>query len=367
MKKIVSKLKLPSVSLKGIRPGAKRAVKPLEEPSGRITTDTLAEHREKVLAGGRKFKYPMQYARYRLVINTIIISVASLVLLVGLGWYLLYPTQNTSEFMYHVTKVIPVPVAVIDGQQVRYSDYLMRYRSNVHYLVEKEQVDITTKDGKEQLAFVKSQAMNDAIADAYAAKLAKQQGLEVTDADFESFLKQQRQSSDGEVSEATYNTVIKDYYDWSPDEYRQAMMSKLLRQKVAYAVDTNAQKTAQAIEDKIKGGATDMRALADQLNAVSAASVTYTPAAWVPKNNQDGGLATAAAKLQKGQISTAVKTTSGNGYYYVQLVDSNDTQLQYALLYVPLTTFNEQVQAAKKNGKLTKYISVNDVSATTQQ
>ena len=69
-----------------------------EEPKGRITTDTLAEHREKVLAGGRKFKYPMQYARHKLVINAIIIGVAAVILLVVLGWYLLYPAQNTSEF-----------------------------------------------------------------------------------------------------------------------------------------------------------------------------------------------------------------------------------------------------------------------------
>ena len=43
-----------------------------EQPS-RITNETVAEHRERILAGGRRFKYPVQYARHRLVINTIII------------------------------------------------------------------------------------------------------------------------------------------------------------------------------------------------------------------------------------------------------------------------------------------------------
>ena len=85
MKKLLSKL-----------PSRKKAQ--LQEPEGRITNDTLAEHREKVLAGGRKFKYPVQYARHRLVRNTIIISVSALVLLMGLGWYTLYQAQNTSEF-----------------------------------------------------------------------------------------------------------------------------------------------------------------------------------------------------------------------------------------------------------------------------
>ena len=340
-----------------------RGKKQPEEPQGRITTDTLAEHRERVLAGGRKFKYPVQYQRHKLVINTIIIAVAALVILVGLGWYLLYPGQNSSEFMYRVTKVVPVPVAMVDGQPVAYSDYLMKFRSAEHYLTEKEQVDVSTEDGKRQLDYVKSQSMDDAIADAYAAKLAAEKNIEVTDADLETFLKQQRQSSDGsEVSEATYNSVIKDYYGWSPDEYRDAMKSKLLRQKVAFAVDDTAQKTADAIQTQLSSGQTNLETIANALNAQTKGAVSYTPPAWVPKNNRDGGLATAAAGLQKGQISKALKTSSGDGYYYVQLVDINDTQVEYAYIHVPLTTFNDQLKALEKDGKLTKYIKVDDVT-----
>lgn len=340
-----------------------RRKKQPEEPQGRITTDTLAEHRERVLAGGRKFKYPVQYQRHRLVINTIIIAVAALIILVGVGWYLLYPAQNSSEFMYRVTKVIPVPVASVDGQPVAYSDYLMKLRSATHYLTEKEQVDISTADGKRQLDYVKSQSMDDAIADAYAAKLAHQMNIEVSDADLETFLKQQRQSSDGsEVSEATYNSVIKDYYGWSPDEYRDAMKSKLLRQKVAFAVDDTAKKTTEAIESQVTSGQTDLQKIADSLNAQTKGAVTYSPASWVPKNNRDGGLAAAASKLQKGQISTAIKTSSGDGYYYVQLVDSNDSQVAYAFIHVPLTAFKAKLDAIQKDGKLAKYIKVDDVT-----
>lgn len=340
-----------------------RGKKQPQEPAGRITTDTLAEHRERVLAGGRKFKYPVQYQRHKLVINTIIIAVAALVILVGVGWYLLYPAQNSSEFMYRVTKVIPVPVAMVDGQPVAYSDYLMKYRSAEHYLTEKEQVDVSTEDGKRQLDYVKSQSMDDAITDAYAAKLASQKNIQVTDADLETFLKQQRQSSDGsEVSETTYDSVIKDYYGWSPDEYRQAMKSKLLRQKVAFAIDSTAQHTSDTIQSDLSSGQTDLQKIANDLNAQTNGSVSYSPAAWVPKNNRDGGLATAAAGLQKGQISKAIKTSTGDGYYFVQLVDINDSQVEYAYLHVPLTTFKDQLTALKKDGKVAKYINVSDLT-----
>lgn len=335
-----------------------RGKKQPEEPAGRITTDTLAEHREKVLAGGRKFKYPVQYQRHKLVINAAIIGSAALIILVGVGWYLLYSAQNTSEFMYRVTKVVPVPAAVVDGQQVRYSDYLMQYRSQVHYLTEKEQLDVNSVDGKRQLDYVKAESMNEAVADAYATKLARELKLEVTDAELEAFLKQQRQASDGEVSEATYNSVIEEYYGWSPDEYRDAMRNKLLRQKVAFAIDTNADEQKTKIETAVKAGQTNLKKLAGQVGN----GVEHSPATWVPRGNRDSGRAAAAANLKKGEVSEAIKSTSGNGYYYVKLVDSTDTQLQYEYIFVPLSVFNDRLVAIQEDDKLKKFIKIEDIS-----
>ncbi|MDB5180853.1 MAG: Peptidylprolyl isomerase [Candidatus Saccharibacteria bacterium] len=338
-----------------------------EEPAGRITTDTLAEHRQQVLAGGRKFKYPVQYARHKLVVNAIIIIIATVIILLGVGYWLLYQAQNTSDFMYRVTKVVPVPVAEVDGQQVRYSEYLMKFRSNLHYLVEKEQVDITTEDGQRQVEFIKDQAMHDAIADAFANKIAKDKDLKVTDAELETYLKQQRQSSDGnEVSESTYNAVILDYYGWSPDEYQQAMKTKLLRQKVAYAVDQDAETVSKKVEASIAGGTTDLNLVASTINVDEQKSVIFWPAAWVPLDNQDGGLAAAALKLEIGQASKAVKTTSGDGYYYVKLVDKNETQVRYEYLQVPLSTFDDMLADAETDKKTTQYISIPVIDEQTE-
>ena len=262
--------------------------------------------------------------------------------------------------MSRLTKVIPVPVASVDGQPVRYSDYLMKYRSAEHYLVEKEQIDVSTEDGKRNLEFIKSESMDDAVADAYAMKIAKEQGITVTDAEIEAYLTAQREQSG--QSEATYNTVIEDYYGWSPEEYREVIKQKLLRQKVSYAIDTTAKAMADSIAAQVQAGQTDIKAIAD---AAGAESVTYWAPVWVPKDNRDGGLAEAAAALQKGQISSAIKTTSNNGYYFVKLVDSSDTAVQYEYLYVPLTQFDETIETLQQDGKVKEYITIEDIS--TQQ
>jgi len=332
--------------------------------SARITTETIAEHRERILAGGRRFKYPVQYARHKLVFNAIIISVATLVALLVVGYWQLYKAQNTSDFIYRVTRVLPLPVASIDGQSVQYSDYLMKYRSSIHYLETKERVNLDSEDGRRQSDFVKQQAMEDAQADAYAAKLAKQRDVTVTDAELETFLKQQRSSTDGAVSEATYDAVILDYYGWSPQEYQHAMKTKLLRQKVAFAVDTDADAVVKSVGSMISGGTTDLKTVVAEINKSSKVQTVYGTLGFVPKTNQDGGLAATAAKLEKGTISAVIKSTTGEGYYFVKLLDVNDTQVSYEYVHIPLTVLTKQLKEVKDQDKVNVYISIPEVNIT---
>jgi hypothetical protein len=98
-----------------------------------------------------------------------------------IGWWQLYPQQNSSEFIYRITKVLPLPVATIDGQTVLYSDYLMKYRSSIYYLEQKERVNFQTEDGKRQMEHIKQQSIEDALADAYATKLADESNVIVSD------------------------------------------------------------------------------------------------------------------------------------------------------------------------------------------
>ncbi len=333
---------------------------PKEEPSSRITTDTIAEHRERVLAGGRRFKYPIQVARHRLVLSVILIAITAVLLFIGFVIWQLYGAQASDTFFYRITSVIPLPVAKVDTQPVLYSDYLMKYRSSMHYLQDKEQVSLKTEDGKRQAAHVKYAAMQDAIADAYAIELAHQMNITVSDSELQLFLTQQRATANGVISEATYDAVILDYYGWSPQEYAHATYNKLLRQKVSYAIDTKASQTAAAITKAIAGGQTDLKALAGSLG--STAGVTYGISGLVPKDNQDGGLAQAASKLAIGALSPVMKPTTGDGYYVIKLVDSNATQVSYEYVHVALSQFDNQLAALKKAGKVQQYIATPDTT-----
>jgi hypothetical protein len=325
----------------------------------RITSETIDQHREHILAGGRKFKYPIQYARHKLVINAILIAVTAVIIGLVVGWWQLYPEQNTSEFMYHVTRVIPVPVAYIDGQPVLYSDYLMKYLSSIHYLEQKEQLDIKTDDGKSQVEYVKQKSMEYVLANAYAAKLASTYNVSVNSSELSAYLTSLRQSSAGEISEQTNDAVILDYYGWTPDEYRYMVGKELLRQKVSYAMDKDALKTANLVESSLtKSPESIFKTVAASISKSSGTKTAAGLSGWVPKTNQDGGLALEASKLKKSEISPVIKSTTGDGYYIVRLIDINSSQVNYEYINVPLTAFNKSLISVEKSGKVTKFISI---------
>ena len=330
-------------------------------PLGRITSDTMAEHREQILAGGRRFKYPLQYSRHKLVFNAIAISLAALIIITIFGWWRLYVVNDTGEFMYRVTRVVPLQVAKIDGQPVRYSDYLMSYRSSIYYSEKNEQLSVKTDEGKRKVELIKEQAMRGALADAYAQKLAKGLSLSISDSELEGFIKEQRQSINGEMSQQTFDASTLEILGLSPSEYRHMISSALLRYKVSYAIDKPALAAANKAIELINGGAGgDFKSLAASVSTASNVNAVYgSSGGMVSKTNQDGGLAAAAAKLSKGQTSTApVKSSRGDGYYILKLLDINETQVSYEYVSVPLTELSSELNKIINTNKVKKYISV---------
>jgi len=324
----------------------------------RITNETVAEHRERILAGGRRFKYPMQYARHRLVFNTILITVTALILIVLLGWWQLYVVQNTSPFFYRVTRVLPLPVASVDGEQVRYGDYLMYFNSSAHYLQRSEQVNFQSEDGKRRIDFIKRKSMDNVIADTFAAKRARELNITISNDQVDKVIDDDRNTANGRISQETYDASSLNVLGWSPDEYRQDVRSKLMRQEVSYAIDDNARQREEKVAELVKQPDADFEKIAQELGGEGDAKVTIGVPGLVSYTNRDGGLSTAAVKLEKGQVSPVVRTTTGDGYYFVKLLEKTSDQVSYIYIRIPLTAFNEQLKSLQKDNKIHEYISV---------
>jgi hypothetical protein len=321
--------------------------------------EKVEERRDEVLARGRKFKYPMQYAKHKLIINTIVVAVVALVLMVVAGWAMLYKVQDTGDMIYRVTQVVPVPVAKVDGANVRYSDYLMIYRSN---LMTAEQQGGQLGDSEDADAVregYKQAALASAIEYTYAMKLGKELGVTVSDDEVTEAFDEHRKVGGVERSEEGFLKILQDNFGMNKSEYRRMLYLSLMRAKVSQEVDEPANKLSQQVE----------QILAEQDGNLTAAAelgegVTYEETGRLVDNmNVDGGRSAMAMKLEVGQVSQRFLSSNGDGYYYVKLIDKTDSEVNYHSLKIEFTKFDEMVAALYAEGKVEMYIEVGEESA----
>lgn len=337
----------------------KRLRRTPEEAPSRITNETVAEHRERILAGGRKFKYPIQYARHKLVINALLISFASIVVLVVVGWWQLYPMQNSSTLIYRLTRILPIPVASVNGELVPYRDYLLQYRGSQYYLSKYGEIKLDSSDGRRQLDYIKRQSLDKAEQVAYARQLAPKYDISVTDSDVNSFIDAERNTSNGRVSQETYDASIQMLYNEDASDYRLSVSNGILKNKVAFAVDTSATQQVAQAGPLVKSTGGDFVKVAEAMATSKGGKVNAGQSGLVDKTSKFGGLRIAdLASMKIGDISIALKSTTDDGYYFVKIVDLTDTQVNFTYLHIPLTIFANDFSTLQSQGKIHEYITV---------
>lgn len=326
-----------------------------EERPSRITNETVAEHREQILAGGRRFKYPIQVAKHRLVIMSVIIGIVAVILLILLGYQQLYIAQNTSKFMYRLTQLVPVSVASVDGEAVRYSDFLRKYRSSIHALQQQNSINLRTPDGKRQADYIKRTQLDTVEKDSYALKLAREEKLTVTNEEIDAFINKDLASKSVSI-EAYEKTVLSSFYDWTLAEYREIVRTELLKRKVSFKIDTAAEKEIRDIEKRLQGGE-DFATVAKQVSDDVTTKEAGGDVGELPLDNQDSnGLIAAAKGMSVGQLSAPIQGT--DGYYIIKLTARTDTAIHYSQIKVDLTEFDKRFDAVKKTNKIKEYIKV---------
>ena len=337
----------------------------------RITNDNISEHREDILAKGRKLKYPMQYSKKRLIVISIVVVVAAVT---TFGLWLnnaLYKQQQTGDFFFSVTKILPLNVASVDGQPVRYQDYLRRLRADVHYYLNHEHRSFNSDEGEVELNYHKRKDLDVAEKAAYVEYLAEQNDISVSMDEVDAEIAAMREAN-GETEEGLIST-LESYYGWSMSDYRLTTHDQMLEQAVSYAIDNEAKETADEVLERLQAGA-DFSVVAGNgtsgdttQQTGSASSVQTLP------NVQNGGTITAkttdqdptgvvqaVSKLSVGELTEVGKMRSNNtNYYYIARLDAKDGEdIQYSLILIKLTKLDDDFAKLRADGKIEEYISV---------
>lgn len=314
----------------------------------RITNDTVTEHREEVLSGARKFIYPLQHSKHHIVRISVALLVSVIIAFFAYSVVALYKLQTTSGFMYTVTKVVPFPVAKVGPSWVSYESYLFELRRNMHYYATQQKTDFKSKSGKDQLALLKTQALNQVIQDAYVKQLAAKNGVSVSSAQVNNQLQLLRNENRLGNSDRVFKEVLKEFWGWSEADFKQELRQQLLQQAVAVKLDTVTQTKAQAALVQLKGGA-DFAAVAtqasDDANTKGSGGQYPQP---ITQNDRDiaPALTDALFKLNPGQTSGVV-----NAGYTLEILKVSEktgnsvraSHIQFTIQ--PITTYTKPLEA----------------------
>ncbi|MBQ8156165.1 SurA N-terminal domain-containing protein [Candidatus Saccharibacteria bacterium] len=317
--------------------------------------EKVDERREEVLARGRKFKYPLQWTKHRVVISTVLIAFVVLGIVVTSGWLALYRFNMTDDMLFRITKIIPAPVAKVDEESVRFSDYLMFYRSSL-LSIERQSGDVNNEGSIEAL---REQYMRAALSEAeeytFALKLAKEQGITVTQDEINQEYERHRSLGGVERSEEAFLKIIKENFGLDKDEYLRMLELTIIKSKVEMQIDDNANKIATQVEKLLSENGGDYAAIAEALGD----KVEYQETGgMVGSQNIDGGRASEAIKLEPGQQSGRFVSINGDGYYFVKLIKKTETEVDFVSIKVPFTEFQKRFDALREENKITELIEL---------
>ena len=315
--------------------------------------EKVEERREEVLARGRRFKYPLQYAKHKVVNLTILISIFAILAASTFVYVMLYKVQSTDDLLYRVTQIIPLSVAKVDDEKVRYSDYLLMYKSSITP-IEKQGMMENGEDLNSMQNYYKREALTTAEDYTYALKLAKEMNITVSDQEVDAEVEEHRKAGGVERSEEAFSRVLQDNFGLSLSEYRRIIYLSLISQKVSEEIDELSKIVSSEVDKQLAAGKS-LKEISESLGD----KVTFEETGGlIDKMNIDGGRSSVAIALEKGKTSERFVSTSGDGFYYVTLVDKTESTVNYVSLHIKFTELKNRLEKIRQENKIEEKITI---------
>jgi hypothetical protein len=352
----VVKKKFSNAINKVKRPDEVTALTRAADSAPRITNETVAEHREQVLKKARKHIIPLAHSKHQVVILTTTLFVLAVVSFFTYATLALYKFHQSSTFIYRVTQVIPFPVARTGNDFVAYENYLFELRHYKHYYETQQKLNFNDESGKQQLTAFEGQARQKVVDDALVRKLAKQNGVTVTDKEVNNQIDLVRGQNRLGENDKVFEDVLKDYWGWTVNDFKRSLKQQMLAAKVVAKLDTETGARAQAALTELQGGA-DFAAVAKKYSD-DASTRDNGGEYGIPINRTNRDLTAqtvdALFKLQPGQYSEILNTG-----YTLEIVKNLETQgdrVRGAHIVFNFKDINTFLDPVKEKQKTTVFI-----------
>ena len=324
----------------------------------RITNDTVAEHREEVLGSARKYIYPLQHSKHKIVIISTTLFIAAIVAFFSYCTVALYKLHTNSTFLYRVTQVIPYPIARTGGRFVAYENYLFELRHYMHYYESQVKLDFNDPKNKEQLEQFKKKALEKVVNDTYVKQMAAENGVSVSDREVDDQIAVVRKQNRLGNSDKVFEDVLKDYWGWTVADFKRSLRAEMLAQKLVAKLDTGTSDRANTALAELKSGA-DFAAVAkkysDEVETKPNGGEYGYP---IDKTNRNltPQETDALFSLQPGQNSDIVNT--GYNLQIVKVIEVNGDKIRGAHIVFNLKDVNSYINDRKDKQKARVFVTL---------
>lgn len=355
------KKKLHKIVPKRLRKKEKGLV--VQETVPRITNETVAEHREEVLKSARKYIYPLQHSKHRIVLISTGLFIVTIITFFAYCTLALYKFQSNSTFLYRVTQVIPFPIARTGGHFIAYENYLFELRHYTHYYETQLKVNFESGKDKEQLDQFKKRALNKIITDAYVKQLAAENGISVSDREVEDQITIVRNQNRLGSTEKVFEDVIKDYWGWSMSDFKRSLRTTLLAQKVVAKLDTETNQKAEAALAELNSGA-DFAAVVEKYSdgpfKANGGEVPFP----VDRTSKEVAAQSTDAlfKTKPGEITGIINT--GFTLEIYKHIETNGDKIRASRVVISFKSIDEFVNDLKDKQKYTQYIQLPETDSS---
>ncbi len=322
-----------------------------------------AEASAAVFAGAknsdRRFKLPHNWRPLAIKVAAALVAVFAVATIIF--GVLIYGYRSESPVVYGAAKVIPFPVANVNGHFVSYADYLFQLNANKRgyqqnaKLNNQPAVDFKTTEGKKILTQFHTSSLEKVKSDAVVAQLAAQKKIKVTDKDVSTLIDQLYKNYGGKD---TLLKTLKDIYGWDINDLKKVVRNQLLEQKLSEKVtsdpviDAQAKSKAADVAKKVKDGG-DFAALAKQYSQASDAASggdlgTFT------KGQVSDEIQKSVDALPVGGVSDPVKDQYG--YEIIKVTEKTADNAKASHILIKTIDFNDYMSQQIKKAKYKAYI-----------
>lgn len=332
-------------------------MKRTDKTSKLMTSDNIAEHREEVLGEARKYKYPLRHSKRRLVMISVSLLSLAIVFFFSYCVLALYKFKSTSGLTYQVTKVVPFPMARIGTDFVSYESYLFEINHYIHYYQTQQDIDFDSESGQQQLSEYRKRAQEKVINDAYVKRLAREKGITVSEQEVNNEITVYKNQNRLGVTDDELKSVLKNFWDWSIDDFKRTLRQQLLNEKVVAALDSQARQKAEDALSQLQAGK-DFAELAEQVSEDPATKSKGGDFGFeIDNNNRDISPKTVAAlfKLQPGETSEIINI--GYGLEIVKNLERHEDKIKAAHIVFNFQDLSQYLGEAKDKLPTRTYVN----------